>query len=169
MGSEWEARLKLVLESLKLLKSTWGYHIVYINVINMVISSISNCFFSHIHLFEKGFDLGRPGGDVALPNWTDQFSDSLEDKIRAAEDFIWKHRKALESDYVSSQLHHWIDLIFGYKQRGSEAEAACNIYPAYSYEGNFTRVGALWKGGGLYLSLVAVMEYSSFGINVMSL
>lgn len=47
-------------------------------------------------------------GDVILPPWANG----------SAREFIRKHREALESDYVSENLHHWIDLIFGYKQRG---------------------------------------------------
>jgi len=42
------------------------------------------------------------------------------------QDFVQKLRDALESDHVSNTLHHWIDLIFGYKQTGSEAEKADN-------------------------------------------
>jgi hypothetical protein len=45
-------------------------------------------------------------------------------------------RQALESDYVSNNLHHWIDLIFGYKQRGREAEKALNVYFPITYEDN---------------------------------
>ena len=37
-----------------------------------------------------------------------------------------KFREALECDYVSKHIHEWIDLVFGYKQRGLEAEKADN-------------------------------------------
>lgn len=43
--------------------------------------------------------------------------------------------QALESDHVSKHLNNWIDLVFGYKQRGREAIAALNVFPHYSYEG----------------------------------
>lgn len=52
--------------------------------------------------------LGAGGnGDVQLPPWAS-----------SPEEFIRLHRMALESEFVSCQLHQWIDLIFGYKQRG---------------------------------------------------
>nr|TKW40771.1 hypothetical protein SEVIR_1G267900v2 [Setaria viridis] len=63
-------------------------------------------------------------GSVALPPWA-------ENPV----DFIHIHRKALESDHVSTHLHEWIDLIFGYKQRGKEAVVANNVFPHVTYDG----------------------------------
>ncbi|CAI5475939.1 unnamed protein product [Closterium sp. Yama58-4] len=67
---------------------------------------------------------GEVIGDVKLPPWA-----------ASAADFVRKQRAALESEYVSSNLHHWIDLIFGYKQKGKEALAAHNVFFYVTYEG----------------------------------
>jgi neurobeachin-like protein 1/2 len=63
--------------------------------------------------------------NVVLPPWANG----------SAEEFIRLHSLALESDYVSNNLHHWIDLIFGYKQRGKAAIEAQNVFYYLTYEG----------------------------------
>jgi WD40 repeat protein len=62
--------------------------------------------------------------DVVLPPWANNDANL----------FIRLHRRALESDYVSANLHLWIDLIFGYKQRGPEAVEAVNVFQPMTYE-----------------------------------
>jgi hypothetical protein len=63
-------------------------------------------------------------GDIELPAWA-----------KNAHEFVRINRMALESEFVSCQLHQWIDLIFGYKQRGPEAIRNCNVFYYLTYEG----------------------------------
>ncbi|XP_076665192.1 A kinase anchor protein rugose isoform X14 [Andrena cerasifolii] len=68
---------------------------------------------------------GSAVGDVELPPWAS-----------SPEEFIRINRMALESEFVSCQLHQWIDLIFGYKQKGPEAVRATNVFYYLTYEGS---------------------------------
>lgn len=74
--------------------------------------------------FGKRFN-GTTVNNVQLPPWAND----------SPEQFVQILRDALESDHVSKNLHHWIDLIFGYKQRGEEALKANNLFFHLCYEG----------------------------------
>ncbi|KAI9801080.1 MAG: hypothetical protein M1833_002948 [Piccolia ochrophora] len=79
----------------------------------------------------NGYNFGTRQGteeridDVALPPWANG-----DPQV-----FVTKHREALESPHVSKQLHHWIDLVFGCKQRGEAAMEATNVFHHLSYSG----------------------------------
>ncbi|KAJ3443161.1 beige/beach-related [Anaeramoeba flamelloides] len=62
--------------------------------------------------------------NVELPPWANG----------SVEEFIRINRQALESEHVSEHLHEWVDLIFGYKQKGIEAERARNVFYYLTYE-----------------------------------
>ena len=64
---------------------------------------------------------GTRVGDVVLPPWANN-----SPKI-----FIEQNRKALESEYVSNNIHNWIDLIFGVKQRDPLAD---NVFYHVTYQ-----------------------------------
>ncbi|XP_076876338.1 neurobeachin a isoform X5 [Brachyhypopomus gauderio] len=82
--------------------------------------------FVNSNSYELGMREDRtPVCDVELPVWA-----------KKPEDFVRINRMALESEFVSCQLHQWIDLIFGYKQRGPEAVRALNVFHYTSYEGS---------------------------------
>eukprot|EP00051_Salpingoeca_urceolata_P023614 m.403899 g.403899 ORF g.403899 m.403899 type:complete len:3205 (-) comp20124_c0_seq3:182-9796(-) len=69
--------------------------------------------------------------DVVLPPWANG----------DARTFIREHRRALESPYVTARLHEWINLVFGFQQRGQAAVDAINCFHPLSYEG--TQIDAI--------------------------
>ncbi|XP_018118608.1 lysosomal-trafficking regulator isoform X3 [Xenopus laevis] len=78
----------------------------------------------------EGFDFGvRQNGErvnhVNLPPWARN-----DPRL-----FILIHRQALESDNVSQTICHWIDLVFGYKQKGRAAVQAINVFHPATYFG----------------------------------
>ncbi|KAL0082183.1 hypothetical protein F4703DRAFT_1739478 [Phycomyces blakesleeanus] len=84
-------------------------------------------FLENVNKFNFGVKQGTGEAidSVVLPPWAHG-----DPKV-----FIMRHREALESDYVSANLHHWIDLIFGFKQQGQAAIDALNVFHHVSYEG----------------------------------
>uniref|UniRef100_A0A914I680 Uncharacterized protein n=1 Tax=Globodera rostochiensis TaxID=31243 RepID=A0A914I680_GLORO len=90
-------------------------------------------FFYLYEMFRNSdeLELGvRQSGDrvdhVQVPPWCPRADQRL---------FCLIHRHALENHYVTANLHHWIDLIFGFKQSGENAVRAMNVFHPATYRG----------------------------------
>lgn len=86
-------------------------------------------YFPDMFRNSNSFDLGvTQSGEkvenVILPPWA-----------KTPEEFVKLHQEALESSYVSKNLHLWIDLIWGFKQKGHEAIRANNVFHYLTYDG----------------------------------
>jgi len=61
--------------------------------------------------------------NVILPTWADQNPYK----------FVQVMREGIESQYVSNNIHTWIDYIFGCKQRDQEAVMSLNTFSKITY------------------------------------
>ena len=91
--------------------------------------------------------------DFVLPSW-------CKDDPRK---FSLILRKLLESKNVSKNLNHWIDLIFGYQQRGPNAEKALNTYRNSTYPLTKIEIDKLIKSGEIESYLYEKEELGCIG------
>jgi len=61
--------------------------------------------------------------DVVLPPWA-----------KTHREFVYIMRTALESQYVSQNLHQWIDLVWGFRRRGESALEKFNVFQNTVFE-----------------------------------
>lgn len=85
-----------------------------------------------LNLENSNFGVQQTGNrvhNVKLPLWSYKPLDNSNPY-----NFIKMHREFLEGEYVSENINNWIDLIFGYKQRGREAVNNLNTFFYLTYE-----------------------------------
>ena len=95
---------------------------------------------------------GTPVDDVVLPAWAGG----------DAAGFLRAHRAALESRAVSANLHHWLDLIYGVKQKGPAALAADNVFFPLTY-GSVVEAAAASAAGDARASAALAAQVNEFG------
>ena len=90
-------------------------------------------------LFYQPFALANPVYTTFGKTQTNKIVENVELPTWALgpEDFIKKHRLALESNYVSAEISNWIDLVFGFKQYGKNAVDSFNVFTCTTCEESF--------------------------------
>ncbi|KAK8897791.1 hypothetical protein M9Y10_000019 [Tritrichomonas musculus] len=99
--------------------------------------------------FDLGITRGKRINDVVLPEWVKNGDGEVNGEVKsndekssmmcvnkfcAGAECVYTFRKALESDHVSRHLNEWIDLFWGFKQKGEEARKALNLYNPKMYD-----------------------------------
>ena len=109
------------------MKDCWNYIFSINNDVKELIPEFygsNGDFLLNIHNLNLGETTSKKSvDDVILPKWA-----------KSPLHFVNICRSAFESKHVSSNINHWIDLIFGYKQKDDCAIAANNLFYYMSYE-----------------------------------
>ena len=113
--------------------------------------------FVNINNENLGFrQCGKVVIDVKLPKWA-------KNNVFL---FLFKHRQALESEYVSKNLHFWIDLIFGFRQLGKKAEEVCNVFHPITYSDIYEKTVTEVKGNFLHGYFCQAVHYGQVPIHL---
>lgn len=107
----------------------------------------------------SGLDLGstqsgKQLGSVELPPWA-----------QTPEDFVRANLAALESEFTSMHLHHWVNLVFGSMQRGpylprgsARAVERCNVFFHLTYEGAVDLEGLAQTNVPLFEKCISLID-----------
>ena len=96
--------------------------------------------FLNLNNYSFGLTQGKQRVDrVELPEWAEVEGES---EVMTAYNFVRLHEKALESGCVGEKLGGWVDLVFGWQQRGKRATEAVNEFFPYTYADVFKEVYA---------------------------
>ena len=84
-------------------------------------------YFPEIFLNLNNLNLGKLSGNIPI-------NDVITPCNNNPYIFISTMKNILENENISYNINNWIDLIFGYKAKGKEAENAKNIFTEQSYQ-----------------------------------
>ena len=101
---------------------------MFLNINNLNLGEINIKNYQRLNFTENEEESEEKGeivklNEVIMPTWCE----------KSPFIFSEKYRKLLESQNLN--INPWIDLLFGYTQRGSKAQKVGNLYLPYSYDG----------------------------------
>ena len=148
MASAWQGCLQNAGDFKELVPEFFGLPEAFLNT--------NNCKFGRT---QDGVEVSA----VELPVW----SRCGENGLKSAYHFVSLHRRALECELATEGLPRWLDLVFGYKQKGTPAIEALNVFFPYTYEDVFCKEYAKAVAGDRQSMLQQVAYYGQTPVQVL--